>query len=81
MEDLSKEEIEMEEKAKALKNLKIQIIVDLVLMVIWVVLLTIRLVNKDEDTFRIILYSICVLAFLVSLIINFFKYRKLKMQQ
>jgi len=71
----------MEEKAKALKNLKIQIIVDLVLMVIWVVLLTIRLVNKDEDTFRIILYSICVLAFLVSLIINFFKYRKLKMQQ
>lgn len=71
----------MEEKAKALKNLKIQIIVDLVLMVIWVVLLTIRLVNKDEDTFRIILYSICVLAFLVSLIINFFKYRKLKKQQ
>ena len=81
MEDLSKEEIEMEEKAKALKNLKIQIIVDLVLMMIWVVLLTIRLVNKDEDTFRIILYSICVLAFLVSLIINFFKYRKLKKQQ
>jgi len=71
----------MEEKAKALKNLKIQIIVDLVLMMIWVVLLTIRLVNKDEDTFRIILYSICVLAFLVSLIINFFKYRKLKKQQ
>jgi len=81
VEDLSKEEIEMEEKAKALKNLKIQIIVDLVLMMIWVVLLTIRLVNKDEDTFRIILYSICVLAFLVSLIINFFKYRKLKKQQ
>jgi len=71
----------MEEKAKALKNLKIQIIVDLVLMMIWVVLLTIRLVNKDEDTFRIILYSICVLAFLVSLIINYFKYRKLKKQQ
>ena len=71
----------IDENVKALKSAKVQIIVDLVLMMIWVVLLTIRLVNKDEDTFRIILYSICVLAFLVSLIINFFKYRKLKKQQ
>ena len=71
----------IDENVKALKSAKVQIIFDFVLMVIWAVLLTIRLVKKDEDTLIIVLYSICVLAFLISMIINIFRYRKLNKQQ
>ena len=73
-----KEEIYVEEKAKALKSTMAQIIVDCILMVVWVVILIVRLVKDSTDTFRIVLYSICILAFFVSMIGNIIKYRKLK---
>ena len=73
--------MKVEERARALKSTMAQIIVDLVLMVIWVVLLIVRCVNGGADTFRIIIYSIAIAAFLVSMIINIVKYRKLKREQ
>lgn len=60
-------------------QIKQEVIVDLILMMIWGgVILTVRLVNNSADTFRIILYGLCIAAFLVSLTINIIKYRKLK---
>lgn len=76
-----KEEIYVEEKAKALKSTMAQIIVDFILMIVWVVILIVRLGKDSTDTFMIILYSICILAFLVSMIVNIVKYRKLKKEQ
>ena len=73
--------MKVEERAGALKSAMAQIIVDLVLMVIWVVLLIVRCVNDGADTFRIIIYGIAIAAFLVSMIINIVKYRKLKKEQ
>ena len=73
--------MKVEERAGALKSAMAQIIVDLVLMVIWVVLLIVRCVNDGADTFRIIIYSIAIVAFLVSMIINIVRYRKLKKEQ
>ena len=68
----------MEEKANALKSIMAQIIVECVLMIVWVVILIVRTVKDSSDTFRIILYSVCVLAFFISMIINIIRYRKLK---
>jgi len=78
---MHKERMSMEEKARVLKSAMAQIIVDLVLMIVWGVLLVIKLENDSKDTFMIILYSICIVAFLVSMIINIVKYKKLKKQQ
>ena len=77
---MHKERMGMEEKARALKSVMAQIIVDLILMIVWCVILSIKLVKDSGDTFMIILYSVCIAAFLVSMIINIVKYKRLKMQ-
>ena len=68
----------MEELQRAMKSAKSQIIIDAILLVVWAVILIVRLVNDIADTFRIVLYSICIIAFLVSMIINIIRFRKLK---
>ncbi len=71
----------MEEKANALKKVRMEIIINALLMIIWVVILIIRLTKNTEDTFGIILYSVCIVLFLAATIVAIVKYRKLKKEQ
>ena len=71
----------MEEKTNALKKLKMEIIFNALMMIIWVVILIIRLTKNTEDTFGIILYSVCIALFLAAMIVCIVKYRKLKKEQ
>lgn len=65
-------------KEKQLKTSKWLFITDLVCIVCWVVCLVLELTGDDVTTALVVIYSVCVVTFIVSAILNFRKYKRLK---